>query len=59
MQESGVVTQRGGIGKGRGAIDSVMLMAMLMEKHPEGELIGRDAQSIFNTLRRDRMAEIT
>jgi len=31
--------------KGRGAIDSVMLMNMIMEKHPEGEIIGRDAQS--------------
>ena len=45
--------------KGRGAIDSVMLMAMIMEKHPEGEeVIGRDAQSAFNTLRRDYTAKI-
>jgi len=41
--------------KGRGAIDSVMLMAMIMEKHKEGEIIGRDAQSAFNTLRRDHV----
>jgi len=44
--------------KGRGAVDSVMLMAMIMEKHPEGEVIGRDAQSAFNTLRRDHTAEL-
>jgi len=44
--------------KGRGAIDSVMLMNMLMEKHPEGEIIGRDAQSAFNTLRREKAREI-
>ena len=25
--------------KGRGAIDSVMLMAMIAEKHPEGEIV--------------------
>jgi len=35
-----------------------MLMAMLMEKHSEGEIVGRDAQSAFNTLRRDHMAAI-
>jgi len=39
--------------KGRGAIDSVMLMKMLMEKHPAGEVIGRDASSAFNSLKRD------
>jgi len=44
--------------KGRGAMDSVMLMNMIMEKHPEGEIIGRDAQSAFNTLRRERVREI-
>jgi len=44
--------------KGRGAIDSVMVMKMLMEKHPAGEIIGRDAQSAFNTLRREKVYEI-
>ena len=39
--------------KGRGAIDSVRLMKMLSEKHSAGEIIGRDAQSAFNTLRRE------
>jgi len=34
-------------------MDSVMLMKMLMEKYSAGEIIGRDAQSAFNTLRRD------
>jgi len=29
--------------RGRGAMDSVMLMAMIAEKHPEGDIIGRDA----------------
>jgi len=37
--------------EGRGAIDSVMLMNMLMEQHPAEEVIGRDAQSAFNTLK--------
>jgi len=44
--------------KGRGAIDSVMLMAMLMEENKAGEIIGRDAQSAFNTLRRDHTKTI-
>jgi len=44
--------------KGRGAMDSVMLMNMIMEKHPEGEIIGRDTQSAFNTLRRETVREI-
>jgi len=44
--------------KGRGAIDSVMLMNMIREKHPEGEIIGRDAQSAFNTLRREVVRKI-
>lgn len=44
--------------KGRGAMDNVMLMSMIMEKHPEGEIIGRDAQSAFNTLRREVVREI-
>ena len=44
--------------KGRRTTDSVMLMAMMMEKHPEGEVIGRDAQSAFNTLWRDHMAKV-
>jgi len=39
--------------KGRGAIDSVVAMAMIAEQHPEGEIIGRDARSAFNTVRRD------
>jgi len=39
-------------------MDSVMLMAMIMEEHPEGEIIGRDAQSGFNTVRRDHAARI-
>jgi len=39
-------------------IDSIMLMAMIMEKHSEGEVIGRDAQSALNTLRRDYTAKI-
>jgi len=44
--------------KGRGAIDSVMLMAMIREKHTAGEIIGRDAQSAFNTLRREHTRKI-
>jgi len=44
--------------KGRGAIDSVMMMAMIMVKHKEGEIIGRDVQLAFNTLRRDYTAKI-
>jgi len=40
------------------AENSMMLMAMLMEKNPEGEIVGRDAQSAFNTLRRDHTAKI-
>jgi len=44
--------------KGRGAIDSVMLMKMLMEKNPAGEILGRDVQSAFNTLRRDVTSRI-
>jgi len=35
---------------------SVMIMAMIVEKHPEGEIVGRDAQSAFNTVRREHMA---
>jgi len=38
--------------KGRGAIGIVMLMAMIMEKHPEGEVIGRDKVSIQHTKER-------
>jgi len=44
--------------KGRGAIDSVMLMNMLMERHLQGEIIGRDAQSTFNTLRHETVRKI-
>jgi len=35
-----------------------MLMAMLMEEHEAGEIIGRDAQSAFNTLRRDHTKKL-
>jgi len=31
-----------------------MLMAMIAEKHPERVIVGRDAQSAFNTVRRER-----
>jgi len=44
--------------KGRGTADSVMLMAMIMEGHPEGKVIGWDAQSTFNKLRSDYTARI-
>lgn len=44
--------------KGRGAIDTVMLMKMIMEKQPEGEATSRDAQPASNTLRRYHMAAI-
>ena len=44
--------------RGRGAIDSVMLMAHIAEKHPEGVIVGRDAQSAFNTVRREHAREI-
>jgi len=41
----------------RGTADGVMLMSM-MEKHPEGEIVGRDAQSAFNTLGREHTGKI-
>lgn len=46
--------------KGRGAADSVMLMAMIMEEHPKVEVVGRNAdlESAFNTLRREHRAKI-
>jgi len=44
--------------KGRGAIDSVMLMAHIAEKHPQGVIVGRDAQSAFNTVRREHARHI-
>jgi len=44
--------------KGRGAMDSVMLMAHIAEKHPEGVIIGRDAQSAFNTVQREHTRHI-
>jgi len=37
---------------GKGAIDSVMWMLQIAEKHPEGEIVGRDAKSAFNTVQR-------
>jgi len=43
--------------KSRGAIDSVMLMAYIAEKHPEG-IVGRDSQSALNTVRRDHVRRI-
>jgi len=45
--------------KGRGAIDSVMLMAMIVEEHPESEIIERDAQSAFNTVRREHVRRVS
>jgi len=42
--------------KERGAIDSVMMM-MIAEKHPEGEIIGRDAQSALNAVWREHVKE--
>ena len=44
--------------KGRGAMDSVMLMAYIAEQNPAGVIIGRDAQSAFNTVRRHHMRRI-
>jgi len=44
--------------KGRGAIDSVMMMAMIAEKHPEGDIVERDVQSAFNTVRREHVREV-
>jgi len=44
--------------KGRGAMDSVMLMAHIAEQHPAGVIVGRDAQSAFNTLRRTHVKTI-
>jgi len=44
--------------KGRGAMDSIMLMAYIAEKHPEGVIIGRDAQSAFNTVRREKVRRV-
>jgi len=44
--------------RGRGAIDSVMLMAYIAEQHPSGVIIGRDAQSAFNTLQREHMRKV-
>ena len=35
-----------------------MLMLMIMEEHPEREVVGRDAQSAFNTLGTDHTARI-
>lgn len=28
--------------KGRGVVGSIILMSMIMEEHPEGEVVGRD-----------------
>jgi len=44
--------------RGRGAIDSVMLMAHIAEKYQQGVIVGRDAQSAFNTVRREHMRQI-
>jgi len=44
--------------KGRGAMDSVMLMAYIAEQHPVGVIVGRDAQSAFNTVRREHVRTI-
>jgi len=44
--------------KGRGAMDSVMLMAYIAEKHPERVIVGRDAQSAFHTVRREHVRQI-
>jgi len=44
----------------RGTLGLVLLcrMRMIMKKHPEGKIVGLDAQSAFNTLRRDYTAKI-
>jgi len=44
--------------KGRGAIDSIMLMAYIAEQHPAGAIVGRDAQSAFNSVRREHVWKI-
>jgi len=44
--------------KGRGAIDSVMLMAYIAEQQPAGVIVGRDAQSAFNTVQRGHVRKI-
>jgi len=44
--------------KGRGAMDSIMLMGYIAEKHGEGVIVGRDAQSAFNSVRRDYAREL-
>jgi len=44
--------------KGRGAIDSVMLMAHIAEQQPAGVIVGRDAQSAFNTVQREYVRRI-
>ena len=44
--------------KGRGALDSVMLMGYIAEQHGEGVIVGRDAQSAFNSVRREYAREI-
>jgi len=35
-----------------------MLMEMIAGKHAEGEIIGRDAQSAFNTVQRGKVREV-
>jgi len=44
--------------RGRGAMDSVMLMAHIVKKHPEGVIVGRNAQSALNTVRREHVRKI-
>jgi len=43
---------------GRGAMDSVMPMATIAEKHTEGVIVGRYAQSAFNTVRREHVHRV-
>ena len=44
--------------RGRGAIDSVMLMAYIAEQQPAGVIIGRGVQSAFNTVQREHMRKV-
>jgi len=44
--------------KGRGAIDSVILMAYIAEQQPAEVIVGRDAQSTFNTVQRTHVKKI-
>ena len=39
-------------------MDSVMLMAYIAEQQPAGVIIGRDAQSAFNTVQREHMKKV-